>query len=218
MVEKALHQALDLRSGHCASGGIGGRVEDDEARSRGEEGEHRLRVEREVPLLEQGNRHRPGAAPVDDRLVDGKAGVGIENLRSRLAEHGDSEEHRDLAAGDDDDAARIDLDRAPGREVRGDRFAQLEDSGRRGVAVVSVAQGLHRCLDHVSRSIEVRLADTEVDNVVTLPGQGVRPREHLEGGLGAETGHFFGEDGHGPTMARFGELEGSGCALVATGA
>ena len=123
-----------------------------------------------------------------------------------------------LPARDDDDAARIDLDRAPRRKVRGDRFAQLEDSGRGGVAVVAVAQGLHRRLDHVSRRLEVRLADAEVDDVATLSGECVRPRQHLEGGLGAETGHFLGEDGHGLTVAHFGEPEGFQRAIVATGA
>ncbi len=43
----------------------------------------------------------PGAGEFDHRAVDRKAGVGIEDIGTRFAEHQDRGEHGDLAAGDD---------------------------------------------------------------------------------------------------------------------
>ena len=158
----------------------------------GDEREHRVGVEREVPLLQQRDRHRGGAAEADRGFVDRKPRVRIEDLRPRLAEHHHREEHRHLAAGDDHDPVGMHLDPAMAQEVRRHRLPDARDPGRRGIAVVAVAQRLHPRLDDVRRGLEVRLADAEVDDVAPCPRERFGPGQDLERGLGAEHRHPVG--------------------------
>ena len=48
-------------------------------------------------------------AIVDDRFVDREARIGVHDLRAGFTVHHDGEEHRDLAARDDNDTVRVDL-------------------------------------------------------------------------------------------------------------
>ena len=96
--------------------------------------------------------------------------------------------------------AGVDLHRAPQGDVRGDGLAQLEDTRRGGVAVMAVAQGLHRRLHHVPGGLEVRLPDAEVDDVAALPGEGIGAGEHLERGFGPEPGHLVRKSKHGVVL------------------
>ena len=79
-----------------------------------------------------------------------------------------------------------DLDVDPPVDVGGDRLAQRLDAGRRRVAVVAVAQRLHRRLDDMVGRAEIGLADAEVDDVLALGGKLGRPRQHGEGVLLAD--------------------------------
>ena len=169
--------------------GFRGRVDDDEAGARCDEREHLVGVEREVLLLQQRDWNRGGAAEADRGLVDREARVRVEDLRPRLAEHHHREEHRHLAAGDDDDPVRMHLDPAVAHDVRRDRLADPRDSRRRGIAVMAVAQRPRARLDDVGRRLEVRLTDTEVDDVVPRARKRLGPSQDLERGLGAEHRH-----------------------------
>ncbi len=134
---------------------------------------------------------RPGE--LDHRAVDREAGVGIEDLRARVAEHQHRERHRDLAAGDNDDLAGVDLDAEAAGNVAGDRLAQLGDPAGRRVAVVTVDEGPTRGLDDVRRGRKVGLTDAEVDHRAAARREGLRPREHLERALGPERCDVGGE-------------------------
>ena len=85
-----------------------------------------------------------------------------------------------------DPVCGMNVDAARAGEVRSGRLAELVDPCRR--AVVGVA-GTHRvgsCLDHVRRSLEVRLADLEMDDVTPLSLELPRAGEHAERRLRAE--------------------------------
>ena len=187
-------QGVQLLPGHHAAGRVGRAVDDDQPGAIRDLGEHLLGREREAALLVERDRHRLGAAELDHRAIDRKARVRIHDLGARLAEHGDREVHRDLAAGHDHDPVGVDLDAAILRDVLGDRLAQRQDAVRRGVAVMAVGQRLLRRGDDVLRRREIRLADAEIDDVATLLGEPVRPRQHFEGTFGAEPVHAFREN------------------------
>ena len=69
------------------------------------------------------------------------------------------------------------------------RLAHLGDAVGGGIAVMAVAQRLAGGLDDMGRSLEVRLADAEIDDLLALGLQGLGAGEHFEGGLGAQAAH-----------------------------
>jgi hypothetical protein len=170
----------------------------------GDARQHLVGAEREAVLLVQRNRHCLGAGEPDDRFVDRKAGVGIEDLGPRLAEHEDGEEHRHLAARHDQHLGGIDGDMAAQENVLGHRLAQRQNAVGRGIAVMAVAQRLDRRLDDMGRRQEVGLADAEVDD--GMPGllQRLGLGQHVEGGFGAEPAHGGGD----AKVAEFGRAVG----------
>ena len=137
-------------------------------------------------LFAQRQRNRRGAAIVDQGSVDRETGVGIDDLHAGPAEQKDRHLHGDLAAGNDDDLARIDRHTEAFGEVRADRFAERRNAGGRRVAVVPVLERLDRGLDDMRCCLEVRLTDAEVDDMTALGGQGGGAVEHLERPLVAQ--------------------------------
>ncbi len=65
-------------------------------------------------------------------------------------------------------------------QVGGDGLAQRQDAGRRRVAVMAVAQRLHRGFDDKIGRAEIRLADAEIDDVAARRRKLRRPRQHRE--------------------------------------
>ena len=66
-------------------------------------------------------------------------------------------------------------------KIGGHRLAQRRDAVRRRIAVMAVAQRLHRRLDDEIRRAEIGLADAEIDDVAALRDQGIGAGEHREG-------------------------------------
>ena len=80
-------------------------------------------------------------------------------------------------------------------QVGGDRLTQRQNADRRRVAVMAVAQRLHRRLDNEIRRAEIGLADAEIDDVAALRrklrgagenGEGVLLADAIEGGDGLQ--------------------------------
>ena len=69
----------------------------------------------------------------------------------------------------------------PTLDLGGHRVAELGNAGRRGIAVVSVGEGLDRRRDDVIGRRKIRLADAEIDDVAPGSGKFSRPRQHGEG-------------------------------------
>ena len=158
-------QRVDLRLGGDAAGRVGRRIEDDQPRLGRDQVQRFLGREGEAVLFADRDRHGPRAGELDHRAIDRKSGIGIEDVGAGLAEHQDRREHGDLAARHDHHEVGRHLDAEAPVDVGGDRLAQFLDAGRRRVAVVAVAQRLHRRLDDVLGRAEIGLADAEVDDV-----------------------------------------------------
>ena len=70
----------------------------------------------------------------------------------------------------------VDLEALPGRDVRGDRLAERRHAEKRRVVGPAVVERALRCLAHVGRRVEIRLADLEVDDVSVRSASSARAR------------------------------------------
>jgi hypothetical protein len=121
--------------------------------------------------------------------------IRVNHLVAAVRERHDHEEHDGLGPRRDDDLVGRHRDAARLLDVLGDRLAQLGEAGRRAVVGrPRVERPLGRLAD-VRRGVEVRLADLEVDDGLPLALQRARPRQHLEGGLGAQPSHPLRDHG-----------------------
>ena len=175
---------------------IGRAVDDHQAGARGDLVQHLVCAEREPCAFVQRDRHRGRSGKPDDALVNREARVGIKDLDPRFSEHQDREEHRHLAAGDDQDQLRRNLDPVPTEEIGRDRRAQLRDAVGGRVPVMAVSERLATGLDDVLGRREIRLADTEIDDRAALRRERIGASQHLERGLGAEDAHAPGHLQH----------------------
>ena len=160
-------------------GGIGGRVDENGPRPRGERRRHRLRPELEpvgfVDVHVDGLRLRV----LHELRVAGVVRVGEDDLVAALQQRAEEQEHGGRGAGGDQDAVRGHLHAVPRPVVLGDGLAQRENAQGVGVAGAAVLQRpLGRRADH-RRGLEVGLAELEVDDVDAGPLQRLRALEHL---------------------------------------
>ena len=209
-------ERVDLGLRRHAAGRVGRAVQDDEPCPLRDPVEHAVGAEGEVPFLGQFDRHRRRARKADDRFVDRKAGIGIEDLGARLAEHHQREEHGRLAARHDEHGRGIDRDPAVAQDVRRHGLAQARHPGRRRVAVMAVGKRLAPGLDDMVRGCKIRLADAEVDDVLPPGRQRGRAGQDLEGGFGAEPPGAGGKlrCGHGKSPIRRAPTRWRGTALL----
>ncbi len=98
-----------------------------------------------------------------------------------------------MAPGRDDDVARVDLEAAVAREVRGAGLAQHGQAGRGAVVRLAVGPGLAAGVDDVARRREVGLADLQVDDAAARRLERLGAREHLEGGFRTQAVEAVGE-------------------------
>ena len=85
---------MQVIGGDDPSGRVVGRVEDHELGAPIQAGVEFLEVEAEVTVLAQRQSDRGAPGPADRRLVDRKAGIGVDHLVAGLAhgEHGEEQE------------------------------------------------------------------------------------------------------------------------------
>ena len=114
------------------------------------------RIEREVARLAQVDRDRHRAVGDDLRLVDRKAGHGIDHLVAGAVVGDRRDRVRDerLRARADDDIVGLHVDAAARADVLGRGRAQLVDAGRRRVAVLARPDRGDRRVLHVARRRE----------------------------------------------------------------
>ena len=189
-------ERVELGPRHRPTGGVGRAVEDDQAGPLGDLVQHLGGGKGEAIFLAQNHRHRRRTGKTDRRFINRKAGVGIHDLSPWLTINQHGEEHRHLAARQDQDLAGVDGGAVARGQIGGDRFAQFGDALGRGIAMVAVTQGLDRRLDDMRRGFEIGLTDAEVDDVTALGGQRIGAGQHLKSGFGTQFGHTVGERGH----------------------
>lgn len=169
------------------AGRIRRRVQDHQLRPRRQTLRKIIHRKRKPALLRQRKRNRGRARPADQRLVDREARVRIDHLVTGIASRNHTEEQKRLRARRNQDARGVDRQTAMPRQMLGARLAQNRQPLRRAIVRLPVAQRPHRRLDNVTRRVEVRLADLQVDHPPPLRLQRLRPRKHFERGLGPET-------------------------------
>ncbi len=196
-------QAVELMPRHDAARRVGRAINDEEPRARRDLVEDLVGAEREARRLVQRDRHRRRSRKPNHALVNREPGVGVEDLDTRLAEDQDREEHRDLAAGDDQHQIRRNFDPVAAQEIGRDRGTQRRDAVRRRIAVMAVGERLAPGLDDVLGGREIRLADAEIDDRAALGGERIGAGQHLERGLGPQDTHASGHLQHHLLLADF---------------
>ncbi len=172
-----------VESGMTLPHGLFGELTMIEPRARADEPREVVRVRVVAQLLAQAHGHRRRSREPDHRLVDGEAGVRVDDLVALFREREDREEHDRLAAGRDDHAGRGQLVVEPLPHVRRDRLAHLGDAGRRHVVRVPRVERALRRLDDVGRRVVVRFTDAQEDDAVALCFERLRARQRLKRGL-----------------------------------
>ena len=174
---------------HHAAGRIVRRVDDDELGAVGDQALEFVDVEAEVAVFADRDGHGLRAQEVDHRLVDREAGIGIDDLIAFIDQREHGEEDDRLAAGNDDHFVGRDLDAARLGDVIGNGLPQLGQSRRGAVVGVALLQRFDAGSYDVGGSIEVGLADFEVDDVLALRFEGAGANQNFKGSFGAQTGH-----------------------------
>jgi len=130
---------------------------------------------------------------MDHRLINGEAGVGINNFIANIRERQHGKENDWLAAWDDHYPIAGDFNSAAALHIVGDGLAQFRQSRRRAIVRPSSFEGFDAGLNDVLGRIKVGLANFQVDDIFALTLQGARLVQHFEGSLGAQSRHALGQ-------------------------
>src|SRR5439155_3008669 len=128
---------------------------------------------------------------MDHGLINRKPRIGIDDLVRLIDEGENCEEHDRLAAGNNHNFLGSDFNSAAAAYFLRNSLAQIRKSCGRAIMRPSGTEGVDRGVNDVGRSIEIRLADFEMDDVLALPLQRTRPVQNFEGGLRAQPRHAF---------------------------
>src|ERR1019366_10208294 len=145
----------------------------------------------EAAALFQRHGHRGGAAEANHRFVDGKSGVGIDDLVARFQQRQHGEEDDGLAAGYDRHVLWAHLNAAGARNVRGDGFAQFGLALGGSIVSPALVERLFGGFDDLRRSWEIGLADLQGNHAATLRFQRTGAYQDVESRFDADTGHSF---------------------------
>ena len=146
-------------------------------------------VEREIALLAQLNRNRPPADIVDHRLINREAGIGIDDFIPFVNQRQYREENDWLTAGNNHHFLGRDLDPAGAAYVFGDGLAKFGQSRGGAIMRPTFVQSVDGGFDYVRGSVEIGLADFQVDDVFALALQGPRLVQNFESRLRAQARH-----------------------------
>ena len=123
-------------------------------------------------FLQQLHGHGLCAAELNHRLVNGEAGIGIDDLGAGFRESQQHVEHDGFGAGRHYHLLPVRVDSANLAAVAGHGLAQFGQARRGAVVGVSILQRFHAGLYDVLRRLKVRLADFEVDYFPALGFKG----------------------------------------------
>ena len=183
---------LDLAPPEHSTRRILWRIEDDQLGALTDEPGQFVHIEREITVFTQLNRHRVATNVVNHGLVDGKAGIGIDDLIALVDQREDCEEDDGLAPGDDHHFIARYFHASGPAHVFGERLPQIRQTGGRTVMGPALSQGVHSGLYDVRRRVEIRFTDLQMDDAFPLFFKSARFIEHLKCRLGAESGHALG--------------------------
>ncbi len=170
----------DVFLGEHAAGRVLRRVQDDQPGAVGDQRGEFFDVEAKIALLAQRNRNRAPADILDHRLVDGEAGIGIDDFVSLIDEGEDGMENDGLSAGNDDHFLARNRDIASAADVVGNGLAQVRQAGGGTVVSPSLVEGVDSGFDDIGRRVEVGLADFQVNDLFALFFKGAGADSELQ--------------------------------------
>src|SRR5208282_2193276 len=154
--------------GEHAAGRVLRRIQDDQLGALGNQRGELFDIEAKIALLAQWNRNRAPADILDHRLVDGEAGIRVDDFVSLIDEGEDGMENDRLAAGNDHNFLARNRDIASAANVVGNGLAQFGQAGGGAVVRPSMAESVDAGLDDIGRRVEVGLTDFEVNDLFAL--------------------------------------------------
>ena len=135
-------------------------------------------------------RHHRAADEEDSCYEENRdAGIRINHLVTLFDQSENGEEDDGLTAGNDAHVLRADLNAPRLPNVLSNRFAKVRLSLRRTVMSPALVESALGRLSDVGGSIEIRLADFEVNDALALGLERSCAHQHLERGLGADAFH-----------------------------
>src|SRR6266404_9929882 len=141
------------------------RIQDDEPGLVADQAGKLVDVEAEVFLLSQSNGHRATADVVDHGLINWKTRVGIDDLVAFINQRENGKENDRLAARDYDNFLRGDSNPTAPCHFLSNGFAKIGKPGGGPIVRPSSVQSINSRVNDVGRSIEIRLADFEMNDV-----------------------------------------------------
>ncbi len=138
--------ALDVAAREHAAGRILRRVQDDQLGAGRDQARHLVHIHGEIALFAQRNRHRRAACVANHRLVDGKAGIGIDHFVALIDEREHDVKDDGLAAGNHNNFFGLHFDPAGAAHFTGDGLAQFGQCPRRGRSASSRREARPRLL------------------------------------------------------------------------
>ena len=184
---------MDILFAQDPAGGILRRIEDNEPGAIADQRGQFVHIEAEIFLLPQAEGHCPRPGIVNHRLVNREAGIGKYDFIPRIGQSQQSKKNNRLAPGDDHYFFARDPYSARAGDVLRNGLAQLGQAGRGAVVGPALAQGADSSFNHVGRSVEIGLANFQVDNLLTQTLQCPRLVQDFKGSLSPEPRHALSQ-------------------------
>ena len=147
---------------------------------------------------------------VDHRLVDGEAGVGIDNFISLINQCQNRKENNRLAAWNHNHFIARNWHFAGVADIVGNGLAQVGQTGGGTVVGPSHMQSVDARLDDIGRSVKVGLTDFKVNDFLALLLQSAGAVQNFKGGFSTEPRHPAGQ-----AQFELGRSEHSGDEIIA---
>ena len=183
MIKQSGYKLVDLFTRRHTTRWVCWRVNNNQTRLIGDLRQHFFRREGKTVLLFQSDRHWRSTGVLDNRLIDWEARIRIHDLGPWLTKQHHRKEHSWLTAGHNYDVIRIYLNVMSAVQVRSNGFAQCRNTVCRRVAMMTISQRFDTRFNNMFRGLKVRLADTQVNNVMTLSRELISPSQDFKGRL-----------------------------------
>src|ERR1700687_3990337 len=179
--------------GEHAAGRVVRRVQDDQLGTVGDQRGQFFDIDGKVALLAQRNCDRASADIVDHGLIDGEAGIGVNDFIPCLNQRQDRKENNWLAARNNNDLIARHRDLAGAADIIGNGLAQVGQTGGGAVVGPSLVERVDTGLDDIGGSVEVGLANFEVNDFFALFFEHAGAVQDFKSGFRSEPRHPAGK-------------------------
>ena len=185
-VANSFRDVMNLPPVQNAAGRILRRIQNNQLGLIGNQRRQLVHIQAEIPVFSQTNRYCSPVQITNHGFINREPRVRVNDFISRINKSEHREENNRLAAWNNHHFITAHFDRARLAHAIRNRLPQLRQSGRRSIVGPPLPQAFDAGLYNVFRSIEVGLANFQVDDLLALALERSRFVEHLESGLGAQ--------------------------------